>query len=178
LKDLGIVGGFRAALGLKSRTPDGTEVSTSWNRFDVGLRYRLRFGEGRKPQVGVRFGVARENFTFTTTATDYPSASYMVLRPSLDVWIPIGMVGLFGEFAAMPTLSSGDTANRFRDASVLGLGGKGGIALTPNDWLLIRSWFSYERYGYAMAPQVGDPFAATGASDAFMRIHVGAGAQF
>jgi hypothetical protein len=178
LEDLGIVGGFRTAVGLKSRTPDGIEVNTSWNRLDAALRYRWRLGKGRKPQVGIRFGVARENFTFTTTATDYPSASYVVLRPAVDVWVPFGVVGLFGEFAAMPTLSSGDTAGRFRDASVFGIEGKGGLAVTPNDWLLIRSYFSYERFGYSMAPQAGDAFAATGAGDAFIRIHVGAGAHF
>ena len=178
LRDLGIAGGFRIALGLQSRTPEGVAVGTAWNRFDAGLRYRLRFGEGRKPQVGIRFGIARENFTFSATATDYPAATYFYLRPAADVWVPIGIVALFGEFAVLPTLSSGETARRFSGTSVLGFEGKGGVALTPNDWLLVRASFSYEYFGYSMTPNAGDAFAATGANDAFMRIHVGAGAFF
>ena len=178
VRDLGVVGGFRMAVGLKSRTPEGTEVGTTWNHFDAGLRYRIRFGEGRQPQVGLRFGIGRESFTFSSTASDYPGASYMYLRPAADVWVPLGIFGLFGEFAVLPTLSSGETAARFSSTSVLGFEGKGGVAMTPNDWLLVRASFSYEYLGYSMTPQAGDVFAATGASDAFMRIHVGAGAFF
>ncbi len=178
VRDLGIAAGFRIALGLQSRTAEGVVVGTNWNRFDAGLRYRIRFGDGHKPQVGIRFGVGRENFTFSGAATDYPAAAYFYLRPGADVWVPIGIVALFGEFAVLPTLSAGETAGRFSNASVLGFEGKGGVALTPNSWLLVRASFSYEYFGYSMTPKAGDSYAATGASDALMRIHLGAGAFF
>ncbi|MBW2456502.1 MAG: hypothetical protein JRI68_18435 [Deltaproteobacteria bacterium] len=46
LQDVGVSLSYMHAIGLSSQTADGRFLfGTSWNRFHVGLRYRLRFGE-------------------------------------------------------------------------------------------------------------------------------------
>ncbi len=40
VQNIGIIGGARVAVGLTSKTSDGTVVHTAWNREEVGLRLR------------------------------------------------------------------------------------------------------------------------------------------
>ncbi len=178
VRDLGMMARYRIALGLSSRAADGGQTGTSWSRYDVGLRYRLRFGDGRAPQLGIGFGFGREGFTFDSANPEYPSTSYVFLRPSLDALIPAGPLSIFANVALMPVVATGRIFDQFRDASAFGFEGELGTYVLLGDYVMLRAAGSYTRYQTSLTSQSTDTFAAGGAGDGYVRLQLGAGAHF
>jgi hypothetical protein len=192
LKDLGIFGDFRINF-LGSETNDGKEVSTSWNRFDVGLRYRLTFTTVDTPdtklfQIGFRGNLGRDGFVLTTDdvtlAQESPSVDYFFLRGGIDTLIPLGPVYLKLFFDYLGALGKGDVYDRFSN-ELLAPGGSasiggidlGGGAIIPlgSTGLEIRATAEYIRWFYAFEPVRGNTYIAGGALDQYVHLNLGVG---
>lgn len=214
LRDLGVSIDYSQHFALKSKTAqnaDGSESATfdgTWNRFELGLRYRLRFGEPAKPVVlGLGFGYGFENFVFepaneAAAAIRYevPTVRYDYLRLGLDAWLPLGMFAVAPRFAYLPQLGGAvapeqvpgpaldgsfapepaDDAvySRFRGASVKGLTVGVDAGVTIGTGIELRGGFDYYRYFSSFTPEVGDAFVAGGAADEVLEVRVLGGYRY
>jgi hypothetical protein len=186
-QDLGIVGHFGQAFALDSETSDGTVVGTSWNRFDVGLRFRLSLGDrGDAPVLGLTGGFARHDFSFDAEgplAEEVPSVTYSSLFIGLDGRIPAGPVAIMAAGKYLGALSAGATKDRFTDqggaaerpTSVGGVSFAGGVAIPIAYGFEGRVMAEYQRWFYSFEPEVGDPNIAGGALDQYLFLQLGAG---
>lgn len=177
LRDIGLTGEVRAALGLSSETSDGTEVSTQWLRFGGGLRYRIPLGPKEKPFVlGIRGSFIQDGFTLDATgnlATESPSVKYNFLRAGLDGRFPIGPIAITAFGGYLGSIDSGDVHARFRDSSIGGIDVGGGLTVPIVYGLEARLQAEYVRWFYAFAPVPGDEFVAGGALDENIHIEIG-----
>lgn len=178
-EDLGVVGHFGQAFALDSETSDGTVVGTSWNRFDVGLRFRLNLGDrGDAPVLGLTGGFARMDFSFDAPAPlseEVPAVTYSSLFVGLDGRVPVGPVAIGAGAKYLGALDAGATKDRFTDPSVGGVSFGLGVAVPIVMGLEGRFWTEYQRWFYAFKPEVGDPFVAGGALDQYLFLQLGLG---
>jgi hypothetical protein len=177
LRDLGLTGEFRTALGLGSSTRDGTEVSTQWLRAGGGLRYRVPFGPSEAPYVvAARGGFALDSFTLEGTGalTDQvPSVSYAFVRGGIDARVPLGPVALTAFFDYLGAVSAGDVYDRFREPALGGIDVGGGLVVPIAHGFEARLSAEYVRWFYAFGPVPGDAFVAGGALDENVHLEVG-----
>lgn len=176
LRDIGLYGDFRIALGLSSAAANGTEVSTDWMRFGGGLRYRLPLGPKDAPYVlRAHGGFYRDAFQIEETGElvgETPSTEYLFLKGGLDARIPIGPVAitLFGDY--LGSLSDG-LPDRFREPSIGGIDVGGGLTIPIVYGLEARLQAEYVRWFYAFEPVPGDDYVAGGALDQNVHIEIG-----
>jgi hypothetical protein len=167
LAGLGIAGDFQTAVALDSRAPSGAEVSTSWTRFDAGLRYRLRY-RGVEGGVIAQYGQEAFGFSGSSIVRELPEVRYGFGRGGLDVRVPLGPIAVRAEAAYLLVLSAGGVGGRFRSTSANGVEGALGASLPLTRILEARAYATYARYFYAFSPEVGDPNVAGGALDEMM----------
>jgi hypothetical protein len=109
LADLGVVGGYEQAVGLSSQSTVNGSVGTTWSRWSVGGRLRVRTGGPNAPLLGVIGAYGSESFTFSTTSDNsgtYPSATYDYLRLGGDVRVPLGPIAASASGAYLAVLST------------------------------------------------------------------------
>lgn len=178
LRDIGVVGSFRIALGLSSETPAGDKVDTQWLHFGGGLRYRLPLGPKEKPFVlGLRGTFEQDSFTLDTEdpllLAEVPSVKYTYLRVGLDGRFPIGPVAITAFGGYRGAFDSGEVFDRFRDSSIGGIDVGGGLSVPIVYGLEAHVQAEYIRWFYAFAPIPGDAFVAGGALDEYVHIEIG-----
>lgn len=176
LKDLGITTRFGMALGLSSETAGGDPVSTSWTRFDAGLRLRLRTGGDEAPVIGLRGGFGIDSFALEADgalADEVPSASYAFIRGGIDGRIPLGPVAITLFFDYLGAVSAGTVYDRFTGSSIGGIATGGGFVVPVASGFEVRLGAEYGRWFYAFEPVVGDPFVAGGALDEHLHLTLG-----
>jgi hypothetical protein len=177
LRDLGLTGDFRIALGLSSATADGSEVGTMWQRFGGGLRYRLPLGPTEAPYVlGFRGGFYQDAFTIDETAElvgESPTTEYNFMRGGLDLRLPLGPVAItaFGNYNG--ALATGAVGDRFKDTKIGGIDVGGGLTVPIISGLEARLQAEYVRWFYAFGPVPGDSYVAGGALDENVHIEIG-----
>ncbi len=186
LQDVGVSLSYMHALGLSSQTADGRYLfGTSWNRFHVGLRYRLRFGERDDNPVVLnldgRFGFL--NFSFeaedensAAIENEIGTVAYDFLRLGVDARLPIGSI-----FALMPKLgyvgplSGGEVYDRFNGASLGGVDMGLAFALVLGAGFETHAGVDYLRMFSSFEPAVDDDYIAGGALDEYVSIKVALG---
>ncbi len=191
VQGVGIVGDFRMALGLGSKTKDGTQVDTSWNRFDVGLRFRQPLAKlekkGDKAVVlGLRGTFGRDAFTLTTKdatlAQETPSVSYLFMRVGLDGEFPAGPIFLHLKAGYLGAFSAGAASDRFKKLSTGRPGGApklggidvgGGLTVPIISGFEVRFTGEYVRWFHAFHPKPGDAYIAGGAIDQNIHLELG-----
>ncbi len=192
IQGLGIVADFRMALGLGSKTKDGTKVDTGWNRFDVGLHYRQPLAKlakkGDKAVVlGLKGTFGRDSFSLTTKdatlAQETPAATYLFLRAGLDGEFPAGPIFLTLRGGYLGAFSAGEVQKRFKDQATQdgpgrapSLGGVdlgGGVTVPIASGFEIRFTGEYVRWFYAFKPKPGDAYIAGGALDQNVHLELG-----
>lgn len=181
VQGLGIVGDFRIALGLGSETTNGTQVDTSWNRFDVGLRFRQALAKQTKPGdkavvLGVRGTFGRDAFILDATGAlgdEAPGVEYFFLRGGIDATFPAGplLLGLSGGY--LGSLDSGSVYERMRGSSVGGIDLAGSITLPIALGFEARLSGEYIRWFYDFDPRADDTYVAGGAVDQYVHLELG-----
>ncbi len=181
-RDLGVDVRWSRALALDSRIPNGPKVDTTWDRFYIGARARLRLGKGETPpMIGFSVGYGRWVFAFDdagnpVAATD-PAERYHQLLFGVDARFPIAVhVALHGGFAGGPAFVDDPISVRFRHTSGGEVILKAGVAIPIVRHLEVRVTFSYDRFFLAFNSKRGDANVAGGALDhnLFGTLEVGA----
>jgi hypothetical protein len=189
LRDVGVSLSYMHALGLSSQTADGRYLfGTSWNRFHIGLRYRIRFGEPDDNPVVLnldgRYGFL--NFTFeaeneesAAIVDEIGTVGYSFMRLGVDARLPIGSV-----FALLPKLgydgplSGGDVYDRFNGASLGAIDMGLAFALVLGSGFETRAGLDYLRIFSSFEPQVGNAYVAGGALDEYISLKIALGYVF
>lgn len=176
LRDIGIASDFARSLGLTSQTPQGTSVTTTFQRFRVGLRGRLRFGEGEDATVlGLDATYGRWKFDIkpvNAAGREAPSVDYTRLRLGADLRVPFGRVSLLAGvgYALVPDV--GRLGERFPRTKSGEVDGKLGAAVRIVPSLEVRAWGEHARFFHALHPEPGDTNVAGGALDSYTLAHL------
>ena len=122
-KDIGLVGRFGYALERKSETRDGSQsANTTWTRFAVGARGRIRAGDAAdSPVIGLEGTYGQWAFLFSgpdTVVAQTPSVEYKYVRAGADIRVPLGSLSLLGGAGYMYVLSTGLLGERFPHSKV------------------------------------------------------------
>lgn len=176
-KDIGITASYAMAFGLTSATQGGEPISNTWMRVTAGLRGRIRLGDAPSAVLGINAGFGLLRFGYEaqgTLAAEVPDVDYKLLRFGLDGRIPLGPVALELEGTFLLPLSSGAVYDRQRDASVLGVEGRAGLAIPLSAGFELRVMGEYTRFFSAFAPVPGDAYVAGGALDQLITLRLGA----
>lgn len=176
-KDIGLTASYAAAIALTSATQGGEPIKNSWTRFGGGLRGRVRLGDPLSAILGVNAGFHLLRFSFETTsdlAKEIPDVDYTMFRFGVDARIPISAVAIEADAAFLAPMSGGAVYDRFRDASVLGVEARAGLAIPLPAGFELRAMGEYTRFFSAFAPVPGDPYVAGGALDELVGLRFGA----
>ncbi|MEO7091926.1 MAG: hypothetical protein ABI175_01670, partial [Polyangiales bacterium] len=123
LGDIGLTVMYARALALQSAPAGGEKLSTSWSRYDLGLRYRIRTGD-KLPIIGIGLGLGNETFAIDAAGSRVegqdPSVSYRFLRVGLDLRMPFGSFAVFGGGNFLSLSAGGDVADRFPNTKLSG----------------------------------------------------------
>ena len=183
--DFGLVGHYSRALALQSSPQGGQKISTSWDNWFAGLRYRIRVSE-KGPMVILGLGYGSESFTFGNAGVplenEVPQATYRYVKASIDGRIPLGPVAVMAGFGYLFTSPKADdlttVSGRFPKSSVGGVEANLGVAIPLFKGLEARVLARYTRFFYSMNPEPGDAYVAGGAVDTFASLHLGAAYVF
>jgi hypothetical protein len=170
-RDLGIEVRWSRAIGLDSRIPNGPKVGTTWDRFYIGGRARLRLGKSETPpQLGFSVGYGRWVFAFDdagnpVAATDPAERQHQLLF-GVDARLPIAKhVALHGGVAGGPSFVDDPISLRFRHTTAGEVVFKVGVAFPIVRHLEVRATIAYDRFFFAFNSKRGDAFVAGGALD-------------
>lgn len=176
LRDLGLTGSYAQAFAVTSQDAAGSQVSSSWRSFDVGLTQR--FAIARSLSVRVLGGYGGNDFQFDGalfgTNAALPSVSYRFVRVGAEVrWHAVAGLTVFGGGSYLDVLSSGYAAELFPRESVAGIEGSAGLAyrLAPGWEASLRA--AYTRMFFSFNPVPGDADVAGGALDEQTRVLAG-----
>jgi hypothetical protein len=178
LNNLGIEADLAHAFGLKSAIQNGGSIATSFDRWRVSLRERIRLGSSETPPViGVRVGYGKDVFTFSDApaalAAQIADASYGSLNLGLDARLPVSRLAFTFGFDYLAPLSHGAVYDRFRDASVKGIDLRFGLGLAIASGFEARFLLDYGRYFSSFKPIPGDQYVAGGALDQLLGLSLG-----
>ncbi len=172
MKDFGFYGDFESAFALQSRTASGAAVGTTWSRYDVGGRARLRLSDGPRPvMLGASLGYGLELFRFTDpTAIDpeLPSVAYGFVRTMLDARVPFGPFSLSVAIAYLHVVANGEVGLRTRGTQNDGVEASFGGAFALGGGFEARLAGRYTRFFYSFDPRPGDAYVAGGALDQYL----------
>ena len=176
LRDIGLTLFYAQALGLKSAPAGGDKLATTWSRWDVGVRARIRTGGDGSPIVGVGGGYGSETFTIDATGTlaeQSPIVAYKFLRVGLDVRIPVGALAFLGGASFLAPSTAGELGDRFTGTKLSGFDAFLGAAYMISPGIEARLLGRYRHFSYAFSPNPGDRYIAAGASDTLASVMLG-----
>ena len=172
LRDFGFYGDYESAVALQSATSGSSPVGTTWSRYDIGGRARVRLSNGPRPvMLGAAVGYGLELFRFTDATTidpQLPSVSYGFIRGLLDVRVPIGPVALSAAIGYLHVVANGDVGLRVRGTRNAGVEATVGAAVPFAHAFEARLSGTYTRFFYSFDPVPGDTYVAGGALDQFL----------
>jgi hypothetical protein len=174
LPGLGATASYARAFGLASEDSGGTNVSTSWQAFSIGLRERLPIGSSFI--LGINAGYGDNSFEFDDPirpAAQLPSAHYKYLRGALDGRLVRGDLSVHAGAGYLDVLSTGDMAALFPRESVGGVEAALGVADQVGSAVELSLDLVYTRFFYSLEPQPGDTYVAGGALDQMATISLG-----
>lgn len=175
LRDIGVIGSFARAFALQSATADGTPINTVYQRFSVGLRYRIPISRPTGPVFGVSGQYYAHTFNVDETADlkgQIPNVDYSAIRAGADGRFPIGRTAITVGFDWIEPLSSGQVYDRFTGAKVHGVGGKLGFVIKIASGFELRVAAEYSRFFSDFDPVLGDAYIAGGALDQYLGLRL------
>jgi len=144
-------------------------IGTQFYLFDAELRGRFTVGPAT---FGVGFGYCLVNFTFQlpsefSTAAVLPEVTYHALRPSLEVRLDFGPVGILLGGGYRATLSSGSIGRHFQRDNIIAFDLDTALAVQLTDWLELRLAGEYIHVAHALNSEPGDTYQGTMAIDRY-----------
>ena len=170
LRGLALAGGFAGSVASGAAHADGSNpVQSPLYAFDVGLRERVRLGDGRfAPALGVAaaYGSLRQSFSDGgVLVAGLPSVSYQYGRVAVDGEIALGPLALELSGGYRAVGSSGYLGSRFSRTSVQGFDARAGLVARLPRGVVVGAGAEYVRFASTFHPQPGDAYVANGAVD-------------
>jgi len=170
--NIGIFGSFNYGLGAKSKTMAGTELTTKYQDFLVGLKVRIPFGMFIPYASGAYGG---QSFKLEPIAADRLNFNYTFIRPGLGLRIqatPMIDIDLGGGFLLINGLGNqpGDvrTTMAFPRATASGLDVGLTIGVRFSSLIGVRVGADLRQYGMTTGYRTGDPIVAGGSTDRYI----------
>jgi hypothetical protein len=170
--NIGIVGRYESAVGLKSVTSDGTQTfNTVANELEGGLKVRVPYLVNSDASLAVTYDA--QTFSFGGTATSVatvPNVAYKSIHALLETRLGFGSFAVFGGVGYFQVFGSGEisTERYFPRLKVGGVEGNLGFAYAFTEIFEARIQGQYRHYFYSMNPEVGDDNVAGGALDQYI----------
>jgi hypothetical protein len=171
LDKVGIRGGYRMALGLKSaaRTEPGTEYGTNWNEIDADLAGRFAFGDAI---LTIGAGIGMLNFELDVPGSDPLSdqvqdLGYMFIRAGIDFRYSIDKLSILLGGAYRHVLSTGELGDSvFPDSSAMGFDASAGVAFQLLDFVEAFASFQFTQFMHSL--EANATYDADGATDRYL----------
>jgi hypothetical protein len=175
-KDLGFTLTYGQALGLTSRLAGQTTeagqssnnaassaqstgpFSTTYRRWDAGVRYRFPVASEGAWRFGLGAGYRQWRFDFDIPDEgnrEVPRADYSLLRASGDVEKWFGRFGTRGGLGLLGMLGSATLGNRVSQSLGYGVELNFGVAYSLLPYLRLRASIFYTLYHLSLAPLAG-----------------------
>ncbi len=178
-RPIGLGVSYERAVGISSKVRDtGAKVDTSASRFEAGVGYRLRLGSEDRliVQPGTKLGsrsfdlgagspLPSTSYTFWGFGADGDVRLWRSLSAYAGLWLDLG----FG---------AGDLKALAKDASSLGLELDLGARVRLPWRMFAQAGLRYERFGLGFEGVAADGRTASGGSDGYMQLALGAGTAF
>jgi hypothetical protein len=184
MQDIGLFGDFKYGIVPKKTIADGSRVSATWTRYDLGLKYRFAIRRLAKPPVfGFSLSYGQDAYVFHPSTPpaeplDTPSAAYTILRPRLDARVPAGPVAVLLGVGYLAVLNTVDFAQKFKDPSIYAWEADLGLVVPIGSILEVRGGVAYRRFVHIFGQAAGLPYNASVADDQMLRVDLGASAHF
>lgn len=168
---IGLLVDFDYAVGISSKSEDGTKYGTTALNLRASLIGRIPIS---RVTINPFFGYALQTYGISSssgTKPNIPNVSYGGLRGGLELRIMIiGPVGFQLGFAGTYLLSKGEVggAGYFPRAKANGIDANGALVLAIGERIEVTLGGEYQRYWYSMNPEIGDPYIAGGALDIYV----------
>jgi hypothetical protein len=173
LRALGLSASLDSAFSIESQTTDGMAVDTRWSQFSAGLRWRAPIGPALLG-FGLGYGaIAFEFDTDGTLADEVPTVDYRYVRYAADGRLDLGKLGVQAGAALLQVVSSGEVADRFRDATASGLEGHLGVSWRVGSMVEARLAGRYQRIRHHFVASTDDTVRADAATDQLYGILLG-----
>lgn len=176
LARLGFYGSYEMSLGAQSEK-NGVKYPTSFSSYGVGLKYRLPVGAH---DVLISGGYGSTNFAVkaadaTNPKPDLPDAEYKHIRGGLGARFNFGRFSLTPQLAYLHLLSLGQLsdADYYPNATGAGVEGRLDIGVGLTQALEVRLVSRYQRYFFALNPEVNDARVAGGMLDQYLDTTLG-----
>ncbi len=179
LAGLGI--GLDAALGFPpaADTPAGDTIDTSWTELALELRYRHLVD--RAIELGATAGFGRTAFGFGgdgALVDEAPTADYRYLRLAAGIGVHQGKLWARVGAAYLAPLSLGPLAERFRAASARGLAAVATASLRVRPMVDAALTLALRHWSWDFASEPGDAVIASGGTDRYLGLLIGAAYRF
>jgi hypothetical protein len=172
--NIGLYGGFNYGIGAKSRTPAGTELTTAYQDFLVGLKVRIPLGMFI-PYVAGAYGV--QGFKLDPSAMDRPNFSYAFFRPGagariqatpmVDIDIGVGPLIVLGLGTAVGEVKAPQFYPR---STAFGIDANLSVGIRFSSLIGVRVGADFRQYGLATnyMAGTGSTIVAAGATDRYI----------
>ena len=165
LHNLSIVGSFGYGLSQDVSGASGGSLTTAWQTFTAGLRYRVPLAE--KLGLDIDAGYGNYGYKFTgaaATVDDVPDAQYSTVRFGGALVYHSGSFEAYLGGEERVVLSIGSASAHFASSSANGIAGKLGVRLV-HEHLFAALEGGYAAYSLSFTPATPATFNATGGTD-------------
>jgi hypothetical protein len=171
----------RAQLALSTPTVDreGNKFNSRYDSYHFGLRARIPIG---KQYLSAFSGYAMNRVSISSEDDDVsvptPSVDYRMIRSGAGAEFALGdSLGLGLDVAWLSYLSAGDLGTWFPRASAGGFELSGAATYNLTSGIFARASASYQRTFFDFNPRPDDKYAASGATDQYLSMSLGAGVK-
>ncbi len=163
------------AFPVDSSTDDGEILGTTWNEYDIAAR--ALFPVTTTVRAGIEGAHGRARFGFDSVgelADEVPDVEYRYARIGAVAGTLVDRYDLRASASYVGPYEQGETADRFRDATVWGLAleASAGMPIAPG--VDARVSTHYARYAYSLEAGEGDSHRADGGVDNYFGLSLGA----
>lgn len=177
--DLGIFGSFDYGLGVKSKTPDGSLLTTKFQDFLVGLKFRLPLGVFN-PFVSAAYGQQSFRLESASGSAPIPAVAYKLGRFGAGARLVLAralFLDFEGAYLRVTDLGTqpgeiGSTAS-FPRGTAYGIDADASVGIRIGSVLALRAGVDFRQFGLDFHVLPTDPLIVGGAVDRTIAVWAG-----
>ncbi|HEY7724070.1 MAG TPA: hypothetical protein VH880_01960 [Anaeromyxobacteraceae bacterium] len=175
LAGFGVVGDYRLAVGLKTKTqgPPVEKRSTSASQLQAGIQWRIRPTASGRAAIVPGVSWVQQRYAVKPSIAGLPDAELAGVRGSIGAEIPVGgsaailAEGGYAKWLTAKDLVKGQPAF-FPGKSAWGLDAQVGASVALSGRISLRLLLEYGLTRYSLSADPSGTYAATGGSDRYL----------